>query len=77
MFFKSTLHTIFKDVIQDSAALDVFYTSYYMILLAVAVIVLTKKIERLRMFSFVGIGIMAFIVSFLVKGRLQIKVLHK
>lgn len=48
MFFKSTLRKIFKDVVQDSTALDAFYTSEYMILLVVAAIqfpiVLIKKI---------------------------------
>ena len=68
IILKTSIRKILADVVQDQATLDAFYCSELFLVIVLALLelplILLKKIEKLRFFSFLGVaGIVAFIIG--------------
>lgn len=66
IILKTSIKKILTDVVQDQAVLDEFYCSELFLVIVLALLelplIMLKKIEKLRFFSFLGVaGIVAFI----------------
>lgn len=71
ILIKSSVKSIAKEVTDDMSVLDSFFLSDFFIVLIVGLIefplTLIKKIERLRIFSFLGVaGVIVFIVGIII-----------
>lgn len=68
IILKTSLKKILADVVQDQAVLGQFYCSELFLVIVLALLelplILLRKIEKLRFFSFLGVaGIVAFILG--------------